>query len=136
MIWIGGLQLARKAVQSEQLPRVTDLAEVSERRKDAKGTRKRQAQLFETNRDFGGENRSRGGSENPDVARLVCLQEFPVNGDNIVDGGRKWILRGESIVDGHDFDLRQVGDGHAFNERSRIGVETSAVEIDQYALTI
>ena len=43
MIWIGGLQLAGEAVQSEQLPRVTDLAEVSERRKDTKGTRKRQA---------------------------------------------------------------------------------------------
>src|SRR5438270_5610099 len=40
MIWIGGLQLAGEAVQSEQLPRVTDLAEVSERRKDTKGTRK------------------------------------------------------------------------------------------------
>ena len=39
MIRIGGLQLAGKAVQSEQLPRVTDPAEVSQAQKRCRALR-------------------------------------------------------------------------------------------------
>src|SRR5579864_9505788 len=59
MIWIGGLQLAGKAVQSEQLPRIPDLAEIRKSGKDSQRSREWQAQLFETNCDFAGEDRSR-----------------------------------------------------------------------------
>ena len=66
--------------------------------------------------------------------RLVGFQQLFVDRDNIIDSRRKRILRSETIVDGDNLDLSQVGDRHTFDQRAGVGIEAAAVQIDEHAI--
>ena len=98
--------------------------------------RQGQPELFELDCDFAGQNRARRSSKDSDAARLVGLKQFFVDRDHIIDRGGKWIFRREAIIDGNNFDLRQIRDRNAFDQRAGIGIESAAMQIDQHAIAI
>ncbi len=87
---------------------------------------------LEPDRDFGRKNRAGRRSENSDALWLIGLQKFFVNGDHIIDRGRKWILRSQPVIHRHDFHLREIRDRNSLDQRPRVGVESAAVQIDQH----
>ena len=46
-------------------------------------------------------------------------------------GQPETIFRRQSVIHGNNLDLRQIGDRNAFDQRSGIGIESSAMQIDQ-----
>src|SRR6266498_3771035 len=111
-----------KSVEREQLPGVARLAEVRKTGKYAKSGGQWHPQLLQPSRHFIGENRSRGCAEDSNVLRLTGLQHFPVDRDHILDGGRKRILGRKAVVDRNHFDLCQVCDRNALDQRTGIRI--------------
>ena len=58
--------------------------------------------------DFASQNRTRRRPEDSDAVRLVSLEQFFVDRDDIVDGGREGIFRREPVVDRDNFHLREI----------------------------
>lgn len=136
LIWILGLESAGKAVQGEELHRVGGARVIGECGEEAQGGGQREIELLEANGDFTGEDSASGSAEDADFVRLVRFEELLVNGDDIIDCGGKRIFGSEAVVDGDDFDFREIGDGVAFDERAGIGIEAAAVKIDEDEITV
>ena len=78
--------------------------------------RKRQSESLEADGNFGGQDGSRRRAINTNVVRLVGFQQLSIDRDNIIYSGGKRILRGETIVDGDDFNLGQIRDRDTFDQ--------------------
>lgn len=125
------LQRTGKAVQGEELHRVSGARVISQSGKEAQGGGEGKIELLEANGDFTRENGAGGSAEDANVARLVGFEEIFVDGDDIVDSGRKGMFWGEAVVDGDHFDFGEIPDGDAFDERAGVGIEAAAVKINK-----
>lgn len=73
-------------------------------------------QLLQLDGNFSGEDGTSGGAVDSDVARLVGLEEFPVDGHSVVNRSGKGVLGCEAIEDGNDFGAGQIGNGNGLSE--------------------
>ena len=62
---------------------------------------------------------------------LVGLKEVAIDGDGVVDGGGKFVLGRETVEDGDDAGVGEVGDGDGLGEGAGVGVEAAAVDVDE-----
>jgi hypothetical protein len=95
---VARFQQAGEPVQRENLPRVADATEVGSHREGAKCRRKRQPCLLEANGHLTSENGPGGRAKDSDALRFVGFQQFPVDSDHIIDGGRERILRRQPVI--------------------------------------
>ena len=70
------------------------------------------------------------------MLRFVCLQQFPVDRNGVIDGRGKRILWREAVIDGNDLGPGQVGNRNPFHEGSGIGVEPPAMDVNQHAIAL
>ena len=70
------------------------------------------------------------------MAGFISLEQFPVDGNGVVDCSGKWMLRSQAIEHCDDFDSRVAGDGNAFGKGSRVGVKATAVQVDKNLVVI
>ncbi len=68
------------------------------------------------------------------MIRLVGLQQLFVNGDRIVESRGKRMFGRQAIEHRDDFGPGQVGDGDGLGQRTGIGIEAAAVQINQNAV--
>src|ERR1700674_443151 len=134
MARIDRFQLPGKTLESEHLPGVADAAEVGKAGKNSERGGQRESKLSKADRNFGGQDGSRRRAINSNVARLVRFQQLSIARDNIVYSGRERILRGETIVDGDDFNPGEIRDRDTFNQRAGVGVESATVQIDEHTI--
>src|SRR5216684_8668971 len=134
MARIDRFQLPRKTLESEHLPGIADAAEVGKAGKNSERGGKRESELLEADGNFGGQDGSRRRAINSNVVRLVGFQQFSIDRDNIIYSGGERTLRGETIVDGNDFNPGQIRDRDTFDQRARIGIESATVKIDKHAI--
>src|ERR1700719_3528262 len=107
MARIDRFQLPGKTLESEHLPGVADAAEVGQGGKNSERGGQRESKLSEADRNFGGQDGSRRRAVNSNVARRVRFQQLSIDRDNIVYSGRERILRGGTIVVGHNINARE-----------------------------
>ena len=67
---------------------------------------------------------------------FVGLQQFLVDGNGVVDCGGKWMLRSEAIEHCDDFDSGVAGDGDGFGKGTRVGVKTTAMQVDKNLVAV
>jgi hypothetical protein len=126
-----GLESSGESVQREELVRVGGMGIVGEDGEKAEGAGKWKVKLLEAHSSLGRENGSGGSAKDADVARLVSLEEFLVDRDDVVDSGGEGIFWSEAVVDGDHFDPGEIADGRAFDNGAGVGIEAAAVKIDE-----
>ena len=133
---IGGIEMAGESLKRIDRLRVVLLIEAVQGAEDAKRRRHGKAERFELNRDLGGQDSSCRCSVENDVAGLVGLEHFPVDGDGVIDSGGKWMLRREAVEHRDDFDPGVAGDRNRFGIRAGVGVKSTAVQVDENLVVI
>ena len=93
-------------------------------------------ELFEADGDFGGEDGAGGGAIDGNVSGLVGLEELAINGDGVVKAGGEGVLGCETVEDGDDAGVGEIGDGNGLGEGAGVGVEAAAVEVDEDAVGV
>ena len=127
--WRSHGQVAREAIQRENIVRVPSPAEVSHAGKYAQGRRLGQPKLLHLHSKLRRQYGAGRSAIDGDVFRLVCLQQLFVDGNCIVQASRKGMLRRQPIKHGHNFCLGQVGERDSLGQRAGIRIETAAMEI-------
>ena len=128
---VGWIEMACESLKRVERLGVGLLVEPVEGAEDAKGRGHGQAEQFEFHRHFRGEHGPRGSSVENDVAGFVGLEQFPVDGDSVVDCGGKWMFRGEAVEHCDDLDSGVAGDGNRFGERTGVGVKATSVQVEE-----
>src|SRR5579859_3871343 len=131
---LGRVEVTGETVEGKESHGIAGLAEVAHTGENSGGTGERQIELLEFYGDFGGENGSRGGAIDGDVVGLVRFKEIFVNGDGIVEAGGKRMFGSQAVENGDDFGTGKIGDGDGLGERAGIGIEATAVEIDEHTI--
>ena len=72
----------------------------------------------------------------PYIRRLVRLQQFLENRHRIVHRGGERVFRRQPVVNGNHGCRGEVGDGNSLHKRTRVRVETAAVHVDEYPVSL
>src|SRR5258708_6787105 len=101
---IGIVQVSGETVQRKQHDGISRVSKVSQSRENSGCRWKRQIQLFQFHRDLRSEDRASRGAVNPDVIRLIGLEQLFVDCDCIVEARGERMFGCQAIEHRDDLD--------------------------------